>query len=44
MGTDEGYATEQDLRRTEERGCLAGADPSQVSKRAKNGAERNWAR
>ncbi len=30
-----GYATEQDLRRTEERGCLAGADPSLVSKRAK---------
>src|SRR5512135_2660851 len=29
------YASEQDLRRTEERGCLAGADPSQVSKRAK---------
>jgi tRNA-splicing ligase RtcB len=30
-----GYATEQDLRRTEESGCLAGADPSHVSKRAK---------
>src|SRR5512139_913620 len=30
-----GYATEQDLRRTEEGGCLAGADPSHVSKRAK---------
>jgi tRNA-splicing ligase RtcB (3'-phosphate/5'-hydroxy nucleic acid ligase) len=30
-----GRATEQDLRRTEENGCLAGADPSQVSKRAK---------
>ncbi len=30
-----GYATEQDLRRTEERGCLDGADPARVSKRAK---------
>jgi tRNA-splicing ligase RtcB (3'-phosphate/5'-hydroxy nucleic acid ligase) len=30
-----GYATEQDLRRTEERGCLDGADPAQVSNRAK---------
>ena len=30
-----GYATEQDLRRTEESGCLAGADPAEVSKRAK---------
>lgn len=30
-----GYATEQDLRRTEERGCLDGADPTQVSSRAK---------
>ena len=30
-----GYATEQDLRRTEEGGCLEGADPSHVSKRAK---------
>jgi tRNA-splicing ligase RtcB (3'-phosphate/5'-hydroxy nucleic acid ligase) len=30
-----GYATEQDLRRTEERGCCGGADPSKVSKRAK---------
>ncbi len=30
-----GYATEQDLRRTEERGCLAGADPDKVSDRAR---------
>ncbi len=30
-----GYATEQDVRRTEESGCLDGADPSRVSKRAK---------
>jgi tRNA-splicing ligase RtcB (3'-phosphate/5'-hydroxy nucleic acid ligase) len=30
-----GYATEQDLRRTEERGCLDGADPDKVSNRAK---------
>ncbi len=30
-----GYATEQDLRRTEERGCLDGADTSKVSERAK---------
>jgi len=30
-----GCATEEDLRRTEEGGCLEGADPSKVSKRAK---------
>jgi len=30
-----GYATEQDLRRTEEGGRLEGADPDKVSKRAK---------
>ncbi|NPA27111.1 MAG: RNA-splicing ligase RtcB [Chloroflexi bacterium] len=30
-----GYATPEDLRRTEEGGRLAGADPSKVSKRAK---------
>ncbi len=30
-----GYATEADVRRTEERGCLEGADPSKVSPRAK---------
>jgi tRNA-splicing ligase RtcB len=30
-----GYATEQDLRRTEETGKLQGADPSKVSARAK---------
>jgi tRNA-splicing ligase RtcB len=30
-----GYATETDIRRTEEAGRLEGADPSQVSKRAK---------
>jgi tRNA-splicing ligase RtcB len=31
-----GYATEADLRRTEENGCLDGADPTRVSKRAKD--------
>jgi tRNA-splicing ligase RtcB (3'-phosphate/5'-hydroxy nucleic acid ligase) len=31
----QGYATEQDLRRTEEEGRLEGADPSKVSPRAK---------
>ena len=30
-----GYATEADLRRTEENGRLAGADPTKISKRAK---------
>jgi len=30
-----GYASDADLRRTEESGCLEGADPSKVSKRAK---------
>lgn len=29
-----GYATEMDVRRTEEGGCLEGADPAAVSKRA----------
>lgn len=31
----EGYATENDLRRTEESGFIEGADPSKVSQRAK---------
>ncbi len=31
----QGYASEMDLRRTEEGGCVEGADPSKVSKRAK---------
>lgn len=31
-----GYATESDLERTEEGGCLEGADPGKVSDRAKN--------
>jgi tRNA-splicing ligase RtcB (3'-phosphate/5'-hydroxy nucleic acid ligase) len=31
----QGYATAADLRRTEESGCLEGADPGKVSKRAK---------
>lgn len=31
----QGLATEADLRRTEESGCLPGADPSKVSKRAR---------
>jgi tRNA-splicing ligase RtcB len=30
-----GYASQADLRRTEESGCLEGADPGKVSKRAK---------
>ncbi len=33
--TKKGWGTEQDLRRTEERGQMEGADPSAVSKRAK---------
>jgi tRNA-splicing ligase RtcB len=32
---EQGYALEDDLARTEEFGCLAGADPIQVSQRAK---------
>jgi tRNA-splicing ligase RtcB (3'-phosphate/5'-hydroxy nucleic acid ligase) len=32
---NQGYATEMDLQRTEESGCLAGAQPEMVSKRAK---------
>ncbi len=31
-----GYATQSDLERTEERGCLEGADASKVSQRAKD--------
>lgn len=31
----QGYASEADIRRTEEQGCLAGADPGKVSSRAK---------
>ena len=31
-----GYANEADLRRTEESGCIAGADPFKISQRAKN--------
>ena len=31
-----GFATEMDLRRTEGKGCLEGADPSRVNKRAKD--------
>jgi len=31
---EHGYATEMDVRRTEENGCLPGADPSRVSARA----------
>lgn len=34
-----GYATETDLDRTEEGGCLDGADPGQVSQRAKKRGE-----
>ncbi len=32
---ERGYATEEDLARTEEFGCLEGADPTRVSQRAK---------
>jgi tRNA-splicing ligase RtcB len=32
---DRGYGTTSDLDRTEERGCIAGADPDAVSERAK---------
>lgn len=32
----QGYGLEEDLERTEEHGCMAGADPSQVSERAKH--------
>ena len=31
----QGFASEADLRRTEESGCMEGADPSKVSKRAR---------
>ena len=31
----QGYGTESDLARTEEHGCMAGADPAQVSDKAK---------
>ncbi len=30
-----GFATEEDLRRTEDKGCVEGADPARVSKRAR---------
>lgn len=33
---DKGFGTEEDLRHTEEQGCMAGADPSQVSEQAKH--------
>jgi tRNA-splicing ligase RtcB len=32
----QGYGTRQDLERTEQEGCLAGADPSKVSQKAKD--------
>jgi len=32
---DQGYGLEEDLRRTEEQGCMAGAEPDQVSEHAK---------
>jgi tRNA-splicing ligase RtcB len=35
----QGYASEEDLQRTEEFGCLEGADPNCVSQRAKNRAK-----
>jgi len=33
---DKGFGTEQDLHYIEEKGCMAGADPSQVSEQAKH--------
>ena len=33
---DNGYGVERDIEMAEERGCLAGADPDQVSQRAKD--------
>jgi tRNA-splicing ligase RtcB len=36
---ERGYATEEDLARTEEFGCLEGADPAKVSQRAKQRAK-----
>lgn len=33
---EQGYAQEEDLQRTEEFGCLEGADTNSVSKRAKD--------
>ncbi len=33
---DQGYGTEEDLRHTEEQGCMSGADPAQVSEQAKH--------
>lgn len=33
---EKGYGTEEDLRHTEEHGCISGADPSQVSEQAKH--------
>jgi tRNA-splicing ligase RtcB len=33
---EQGFGREQDLQRTEEQGCMAGADPSQVSEHAKH--------
>jgi tRNA-splicing ligase RtcB len=36
---ERGYATEEDLARTEEFGCLEGADPTKVSQRAKQRAK-----
>lgn len=33
---EQGYGTEDDLRYTEERGCMSGAEPAQVSEQAKH--------
>ena len=33
---EQGFGTEQDLRHTEERGCMGGADPAQVSPQARH--------
>ncbi len=33
---EQGFGTEQDLRRTEEHGCMSGAEPNQVSEKAKH--------
>ncbi len=37
---DQGYGQAEDLDRTEETGCMAGADPSEVSERAKQRQQR----
>lgn len=40
---ENGYGTEEDIKNTEENGCMPGADPSKVSDLAKKGACRSLA-